>query len=259
MGSADPTFPNKGSTNMVVFRNFVCLFLALLLCTAMARAQHTESGYASFYADRFHGKKTASGEPYNKNAFTAAHRSLPFGTTVKVTRVDNHRSVVVKINDRGPFVKGRVIELSRAAARQIDLLQNELVMVKLEVIRPGQMEVSTTSLEEMPPDDRIPASPSSPAARGLGLFHVDAFRAYQRGYGIQLGAYAEFQNVLEAINNLQRKNQRKTMVHIARNDRKVVFRLIIGPFDTKKEAEVYQRKLRLINPNGIIVDLSKLE
>lgn len=91
-------------------------------------------GRASYYADRYHGRSTASGEPYDKNALTAAHKTLPFGTVVRVTRVDNRKSVVVKINDRGPFTPGRVIDLSRFAAEELDMIQRGVVDVEVEVL-----------------------------------------------------------------------------------------------------------------------------
>jgi rare lipoprotein A len=79
------------------------------------------SGLASYYGKEFHGKKTASGEPFNMNALTAAHRTLPFGTMAKVTNTKNGKSVTVRINDRGPFIAGRIIDLSSAAAKAIGL------------------------------------------------------------------------------------------------------------------------------------------
>ncbi len=92
------------------------------------------SGKASWYGGKFHGRRTASGEIFNQNALTAAHRYLPFGTRVKVTNVNNGRSVIVKINDRGPFVKGRVIELSAAAARSIGLINVGVAPVQISVL-----------------------------------------------------------------------------------------------------------------------------
>jgi len=86
---------------------------------------------ASFYADRFQGRRTASGERYDRNAYTAAHRRLRFGTRVQVIRLDNGRSVTVRINDRGPFVKGRIIDLSRAAAEALGMLQAGVVKVRV--------------------------------------------------------------------------------------------------------------------------------
>jgi rare lipoprotein A len=101
-----------------------------------------QTGKASWYGDAHHGKKTASGERYDMTELTAAHRSLPLGTRVRVTNVDNNRSVVVRINDRGPFVRGRIIDLSRAAARELGPLGAGLFSVRLEVLEDAAGEVS---------------------------------------------------------------------------------------------------------------------
>jgi rare lipoprotein A len=101
-----------------------------------ATAVTVEEGEASYYADSLDGNKTASGEPYNKDALTAAHPSLPFGTKVKVTFLKTGQSVTVVINDRGPHAKDRIIDLSGAAARKIGLVDAGHGRVKLEVMEP---------------------------------------------------------------------------------------------------------------------------
>ena len=93
-----------------------------------------ETGAASWYGAKFNGKPTASGEIYNMYAYTAAHPWLPFGTLVRVTRIDNGASVVVRINDRGPFKKNRIIDLSYAAALAIDLVKNGTATVRLTIV-----------------------------------------------------------------------------------------------------------------------------
>jgi rare lipoprotein A len=92
------------------------------------------SGIASWYGPGFHGNRSASGEVYNQNAMTAAHRTLPFGTKVVVTNLNNGRSVVVRINDRGPFIRGRVIDLSAAAARALGVMQTGIAPVQVQVL-----------------------------------------------------------------------------------------------------------------------------
>ncbi len=92
------------------------------------------NGKASWYGGKFHGRTTASGEIYNSNAMTAAHRSLPFGTKVKVTNLDNGSSVVLRINDRGPFIKGRIIDVSAGAARSLGMIQSGIANVRVEVL-----------------------------------------------------------------------------------------------------------------------------
>ena len=100
----------------------------------------TVEGIASYYSYGFNGKKTASGEIFNKNAFTAAHREFPFGTLLRVTNLSNNESVEVTVNDRGPFEKGRIIDLSEAAARAIGMIQVGTAEVKIQVLKWGSNE-----------------------------------------------------------------------------------------------------------------------
>ena len=95
------------------------------------KVQH---GMASWYGGRHHGGPTASGERFNKNELTAAHRTLKMGTRVKVTRKKNGRTVIVRINDRGPYSKGRIIDLSEAAAKKLDMIRDGIAKVKVEVL-----------------------------------------------------------------------------------------------------------------------------
>jgi rare lipoprotein A len=97
------------------------------------------TGLASWYGAKHHGKRTASGEIFDQNKFTAAHRTLPWGSIVKVTNLDNGKSVEVRINDRGPFKKGRVIDVSRAAARALGMVQSGVSPVRMELLTPGEI------------------------------------------------------------------------------------------------------------------------
>jgi rare lipoprotein A len=111
-------------------------------------ANKSNIGMASFYATKFNGRRTASGEIFDNSAMTAAHRSLPFGTQVKVTNVRNGRSVVVRINDRGPYAKGRIIDLTKSAAKKIGVSHKGVARVKLEVLSKNKRN-STLSNAEM--------------------------------------------------------------------------------------------------------------
>lgn len=92
------------------------------------------TGLASWYGERFHGRLTASGERYDMAGLTAAHPSLPFGSRVRVTNLANGRSVVVVINDRGPYAKGRLVDLSHAAAKQLGIVEDGVAQVRLDVL-----------------------------------------------------------------------------------------------------------------------------
>lgn len=101
---------------------------------ASASSGHSETGQASYYGNEFHGRKTASGEPFDQAKLTAAHRTLPFGTRLKVTNTQTGKSVQVRVNDRGPFVKGRVIDLSSSAFKTIASLNAGVVPVRIQVV-----------------------------------------------------------------------------------------------------------------------------
>ena len=124
--------------------NFLIFLSALLFissCSVTKDKKDTtkyvfyQKGEASWYGPGFNGKKTASGEIFNTNKLTAAHKKLAFGTVVRVTNLNNNKTVVVRINDRGPFVKGRVIDLSKKAALEIDMINDGVVPVKVELLK----------------------------------------------------------------------------------------------------------------------------
>ena len=110
----------------------IALILAVVLAGGCSSASKQQDGMASWYGPKHHGKKTASGQPFNQNDLTAAHPSLPFGTQVRVTNLANSRQVVVSINDRGPYKSGRIIDLSRAAARKLEI--DGIARVRVEVL-----------------------------------------------------------------------------------------------------------------------------
>ena len=118
----------------------IYLLFAILALLSACSAQRTStdssvSGQASWYGPYHHGKTTASGERFNQNALTAAHRTLAFGSTVKVTNTLNNKSVNVRINDRGPYSTGRIIDLSRAAAKKIDMINSGIAPVRIQILR----------------------------------------------------------------------------------------------------------------------------
>jgi rare lipoprotein A len=134
---------NKENKRKRVARGIACLLILLTFqaCSAIPGKKdsdwigYTEFGKASYYAMKFHSKITASGELYDNDGMTAAHKTLPFGTKIRVTNIKNNKSVVVKINDRGPFVEGRIIDLSGSAFSSIANLDVGVIKVKIEVIR----------------------------------------------------------------------------------------------------------------------------
>ena len=99
-----------------------------------SEAGSIQEGEASYYAHKYHGRTTANGEIYDETKMTAAHKTLPFGTRVRVTNLANGKKVVVRINDRGPFIKGRIIDLSYKAAGELDYISRGVVKVRVEIL-----------------------------------------------------------------------------------------------------------------------------
>ena len=111
------------------------LLLALTTACGGSKLAFTQSGQGSYYADKFVGRATASGVPYRPGRLTAAHNTLPFGTRIRVTNVRTGRSVKVVVNDRGPHVKGRIVDVSKRAARKLGIVEAGVVPVRLKVVR----------------------------------------------------------------------------------------------------------------------------
>ena len=111
------------------------MVLPFLLIVCQGFSQSIETGKASYYHDKLEGNPTANGETYKASALTAAHPSLPFNTMIRVTNLANKRSVVLRVNDRGPFAKNRILDVSRAAAKELDFLDEGVASVTIEIIK----------------------------------------------------------------------------------------------------------------------------
>lgn len=108
--------------------------IALLISTLITFSFSQNSGKASFYAHKFHGKRTSSGETYHRDSLTCAHRTLPFGTLLKVINPKNNKSVIVKVTDRGPFIKNRLLDLSYSAAKELDIIKQGVALIEMKRI-----------------------------------------------------------------------------------------------------------------------------
>jgi len=113
----------------------ILLFVVIAFILSSCGKYVTKTGKASFYSDKYAGRKTANGEIYQPNKYTAAHKKLPFGTKVKVINLENNKTVNVRINDRGPFVAGRIIDLSKVAAKDLGMINAGVVEVKIKYKR----------------------------------------------------------------------------------------------------------------------------
>ncbi|MBI3398867.1 MAG: septal ring lytic transglycosylase RlpA family protein [Deltaproteobacteria bacterium] len=173
---------------------------------------YEEEGIASWYGRDFHGNKTSNGETYNMHAMTAAHKTLPLGTYVKVTRLDNGKETVVRINDRGPFVKGRIIDLSYKAASEVGIADSGTAKVKI-------------------------------AALGDAVGDKLVARDYQHGnFMVQAGAFTVNSNAAKLRDNLLQRYSNVSITTYDRGDT-VFYRVRVGGTVSLKEAERLKSRL----------------
>lgn len=228
----------KKRTKMLKKSIFTLLFFILSLGISYAQIQ---KGKASFYADKFEGKQTASGEKYKHNKLTAAHKTLPFGTIVKVTNLDNQESVEVRINDRGPFVEGRVIDLSRSAAEQLKFINQGLADVQIEVIDAG--DGRTNSNRPVQIDQNI---------ENESYFQMKVKRKNPSGYGVQVGSFKGFDNMLKLSENIEKSYRASLFVEVKELNDDTVYALILGDYGNRKKADKLKLKIADRFPDAFV-------
>ncbi len=179
-----------------------------------------QTGKASWYGKKFHGRKTANGETYDMYAMTAAHKTLPLGTWVRVDNLSNQKSVVVRVNDRGPFVTGRIIDLSYTAAE------------KIGVVGPGTAPVRVTALGRASQDPNLARGPVTYTP----VNYIDG------NFTVQVGAFKDLTNATRLKTKLE---QRYTNAHIVSysDDRGLFYRVRVGRYTTLASAEDFEDQL----------------
>jgi len=240
-------------------QNLFIAFFSFLGLSAL-QAQWSETGIAAHYADKLHGKKTSSGELYDKLALTAAHHNLPIGSRIRVTRLDTQKSVDVRVNDCCLPVKGRIVDLSRAAAEQIDLIKAGTAQVKVDLISLGDGKTCGASTQQ-------PVAPYSKEAEKLtakgstgqvapGTYRAEAFNPIESGFGVQVGAFSDKANADAKVEDLKKKGFKEILVTYKGADAKIPYKVVIGPFDKRASAEAYQKSLASKHKmKGMVVDL----
>lgn len=248
------------------------LILFLFIAALSLQAQWEQVGIASYYADKLHGRATSSGEIYDKNGLTCAHASLPVGSIVRVTRVDNGAWVNVRVNDccvacaKGE--KGHVVDLSRAAAEQITLIKDGQTQVKVELMMLGdgkpccgksvQAQVPKSysdNTAKLTPKGVTPVAPNAPTV-SEGTYRAEVLKPIEKGFGVQIGAYGEMANAERRIEELKKKGFNNLLINIDKSKPKAPYSVIIGPFDTNKSADSYADSLlKRYKIKGFIVEL----
>ncbi len=244
---------------------FVVLICGILFSKGYSQVGYTQEGIASIYAEKFEGRTTASGESYSFRKATCAHLNLPFGTLVKVTNLSNKQSVVVRVNDRGPFVPDRIIDLSRSAAEKLGFTGT--AKVKLEVVEgPSKLNVNpTTSVAQsttqpnnqtvnQPDNSKVSQATQSQAIENE-LYELKVNQIQPKGFTIQIGSYKELVNMLRIANDLKNSLKKDIRVQVSTLNDEKIYRLFVGIFETRKDAEAFKEKASKIYPDCFIVEL----
>jgi rare lipoprotein A len=191
---------------------------------------YVERGMASWYGPGFHGERTSSGEPYDMYAMTAAHKTLPIPAYAEVTNVRNGRRVVVRINDRGPFVGDRLIDLSYTAAWKLDMLREGTAPVEVRVVAPGPSPATTTIATAVPP--------SSPSASAQAVAIASQW--------LQVGSFAQRENAERMLGRLAAAGISAARIDSREDGLRVLHRVRIGPMSGAVELDDYVERLRLL-------------
>ena len=202
---------------------------------------YKERGVASWYGRKFHGEKTSIGEAYDMYAMSAAHPTLPLPSYARVTNVATGKSVVVRVNDRGPFLHDRVIDLSYAAAYRIGIAQKGSGPVEVEAIIPGETVVATAA--PLPPVESAPVAPPPAGQPATEAGTPVPVAPADGGFGVQLGAFSNYANAQNFVLHLA--NQLAPL-GVEAKVRQVggLFRVFVGPYPTRDEARLTADRLR---------------
>ncbi len=184
---------------------------------------YDEVGYASWYGKDFHGKLTANGEIYNMNSLTAAHKTLPLPTMVKVTNLENGRTLVLRVNDRGPFVKSRIIDISRRGAQLLGFDKQGVTKVRVQALVDGKAP------KGRPRDVTVAAAPAAPPQQPLP-------QAVPEIHFVQVGSYGLRENAMLQARRLRKQGHNAGVSNTVTTSG-TFWRVRIGPFRERKDAE----------------------
>ena len=210
----------------------------------------SEKGYASWYGTKFHGQRTSSGEPYNMYAMTAAHKSLRIPSYVEVTNLSNNRKAIVKVNDRGPFHEGRVIDLSYAAATKLGVAEAGTAPVTIRVIEIGKEESVVVGEVIAGAVVGEPIANEKPLNKVVEL-PVEKLPGDQ--FYVQVAAFSQEENAMRMLKDLKNENFNSVRIHVEGVQDKQLYRVRIGPVPTTLVAEKLVLQLKEINHNNVKV------
>jgi rare lipoprotein A len=215
---------------------------------------YDEVGIASWYGPTFHGKDAASGEVFDEMAMTAAHPTLPIPSLVRVTNLENGKSVVVRLNDRGPFVDDRIIDLSRAAGKALDMHDKGTAKVRVQYVGPAPAEANAAPSQPVvqafaPQKLDIAARPMAPIAAQTSP--TSSLAQQQRGYFLQAGSFADLANANTLRDQLRPMGQ--VSIAAVRVNGTDYYRVMVGPWNSRDGAEEAQNRFNNAGTKTLVI------
>ena len=225
-------------------RKFQIIITSILLFSGTniySQNNYTQYGLASFYADKFEGHITANGEKYSHTKLTASHLTLPFNTKVKVTNLSNNKSVVVRINDRGPFIKDRIIDLSKSAAEKLDFIKLGVTQVKVEIVEYSDNKNSNNNNHQ-------------PYVNNNEIYEFNSNKTKLNGFGVQIASYKELSNLMRICDSLKNVYKQKIYIQVSNINDNKLYRVILGNFIDTRKAELFKNSIQDKYPDCFIVN-----
>ncbi|UZR92452.1 septal ring lytic transglycosylase RlpA family protein [Chondrinema litorale] len=213
---------------------------------------YKENGQASYYGKQFHGRLTANGEKYNMYALTAAHKTIPFNSLIRVRDLETGQSVIVRVNDRGPFVKGRVLDLSLGAAREIGMIQKGVANIEIEVLRVGigdEDPVVSAKPESKPKTQQGKAvnAKEKTSNKKDGTYSIWGTEKKAKGFGIQLNSFTSSKQMLTSAKKARAQGLEDLYVQLVTMNGKQYYRLLYKAESNNKHL---QKELRQVKKAG---------
>lgn len=254
------------------------LSLIVLLCfNTNAQVGFTQEGMASYYANEFEGRTTASGERFSHKKATCSHMSIPFGALIKITNLENNTTAIVRVNDRGPFVPDRIVDVSQSVAERLGMIGKGTVKVRIEVVDNNGYSIQKAEPVQQSQKPEIPVVTNQPKVeketaitkktettekveekkKETELFTLKVEASEAKGFSVQIGSYKELVNVLRIAADIQNTTKKETKIQVTTINGEKIYRLMVGSFSNRKEAETAKEKIAKVYKDSFIVELKE--
>ncbi len=251
--------------------------IVLLSFNIKAQVGFTQEGMASYYANEFEGRTTASGERFSHKKATCSHMSIPFGALVKITNLENNTTAIVRVNDRGPFVPDRIVDVSQSVAERLGMVGKGTVKVSIEVVDNNGYSIQKAEPVQQSQKPEIPVVTNQPKVeketaitkktettekveekkKETELFTLKVEVSEAKGFSIQIGSYKELVNVLRIAADIQNTTKKDTKIQVTTINGEKTYRLMVGSFSSRKEAETAKEKIAKVYKDCFIVELKE--